>query len=367
MGMRVCYFGGYDWDHPRNRVMISGLTRCGAGVVECHSRHPVKAIRALSLIARYWHIRRHVDLIVVGASCHAYVPLAWALSRLTRKPLVFDAFVSVFETWAEESRRSGPYNVRGRCAYLLDKVGACLSDIVLLDTEEHAAYFCENFALPEAKVRWVQVGAYYDAFVPRERDRALPFQVLFAGSFLPLHGVDVVVRAADLLGGEPDIVIELIGGGDERPRAERSCRSPKVVFREPVPYPQYARLLSRADVALGVFGVTRKAARVIPCKVYDALAAGVPVITADTPAVRRLLRHGHNAILVPPGDAHALADGILLLRKDPALRAHLAREGRRTFEEVGIPEVVGRKLLSICAAALDQAAAGRAGRTPEAK
>lgn len=316
--------------------------------MECHSRHPLKVIRALSLIAQYWHMRNHVDLLVVGASGHAYVPLAWILSRLTRKPLVFDAFVSVFESWVEESRRSEPYGMRGRYAYLLDKLSAVLSDVVLLDTEEHVAYFCETFGVPETKIKSVQVGADCSVFVPRKRDRSGPFRVLFAGSFLPLHGADVVVQAAELLGDQLDIAIELIGEGEERSRVEDSCRSPHVVFRKPVPYPEYARKLSQADLALGAFGATPKAARVIPCKVYDALAAGVPVLTADTLAVRHLLRHGHNAFLVPPGDARALADRLLLLKKDPGLREHLALEGRRTFDLIGAPEIVGRKLLLIC-------------------
>ncbi len=162
-------------------------------------------------------------------------------------------------------------------------------------------------------------------------------------------------------------MIELIGEGEELPRAKRSRRSENLEFREPVPFDEYAGILSQADVALGAFGVTRKAARVIPCKVYDALAAGVLLITADTPAIRRLLRHGHNAILVPPGDAPALANGILLLRKEPLLRARLAEEGKRIFEEVGTPEVVGRRLLTICEKALERDGAQYVGRTSEAK
>jgi glycosyltransferase involved in cell wall biosynthesis len=107
-------------------------------------------------------------------------------------------------------------------------------------------------------------------------------------------------------------------------------------------------MLSQADVALGAFGGTAKAARVIPCKVYDALMIGVPVITAATPAVGRVLRHRLNAILIPPNDPETLAQEILVLKSDPVLRSILAVEGKCAFIEIGKPEVVGRKVRSIC-------------------
>jgi glycosyltransferase involved in cell wall biosynthesis len=49
---------------------------------------------------------------------------------------------------------------------------------------------------------------------------------------------------------------------------------------------------------------------VIPNKVFQALACGTPVVTADTPATRELLRDGESALLVPPGDPAALVDAI---------------------------------------------------------
>ena len=62
-----------------------------------------------------------------------------------------------------------------------------------------------------------------------------------------------------------------------------------------------------ADVCLGVFGGSDKAARVVPNKVYDALACGRPVVTAATAGARELLHDGEDALLVPPADAAALA------------------------------------------------------------
>ena len=344
--MRICYFGGYDRDHPRNRVMIAGLEKCGMEVIECHSRHPSKVIRSILLVARYRRVRTRIDVIIVGASCHAYVPIAWVLSRLNRKPLIFDAFVSMYECWEEQTTTNW---ILGLFAFLLDKISASMSDVVLLDTEEHVTYFCDTFGFSNAKVRSIPVGAYCDMRLPAKTDhRASPFKVVFAGSFLPLHGADVIIQAAELLKDDLDIIIELIGDGEERSQLEHSCNVSNVVFKKPVPYREYLCILSQFDVALGAFGATPKAARVVPCKVYDALMAGVPLITAATPAVSRLLCNRLNAVLIPPRDPIALAKEIRTLKENPALRRLLAQEGRRTFVEIGRPEMVGQRVRCIC-------------------
>ena len=56
-----------------------------------------------------------------------------------------------------------------------------------------------------------------------------------------------------------------------------------------IAYEQLPAELQRAGCALGVFGTSGKAARVIPNKAFQALACGTPLVTADTPAARELL------------------------------------------------------------------------------
>lgn len=351
--MRVCYFGGYDQQHVRARVLLAGLRARGVEIIECHSRHPLPIVRVLSLIQQYTRARRSTDIIVVGAAGHAYVPLAWVLARLTRKPLIFDAFVSVFENWQERTHRQRPRGAAGWSAWALDALSMSLADRVLLDTEDHVEYVRRALDLPSTKMKSIPVGSDLEGAMSLTPHGAAPCRVVFVGSFLPLHGAEVIVQAAALLHDQQDLAFELVGNGETRPLAERACQNRRVAFRDPISAHDYAALLQQADIALGAFGTTPKATRVIPCKVYDALAVGVPLITADTPAVRRLLRDGQHALLVPPGDARALAEAIMRLKRDPALGARLAAAGRRTFTEVGRPAVIGEALAAICAEVLN--------------
>jgi glycosyltransferase involved in cell wall biosynthesis len=90
-------------------------------------------------------------------------------------------------------------------------------------------------------------------------------------------------------------------------------------------------MIAKADVCLGIFGRTEKASRVIPYKVYEALAMKKPVITGDSPAAREILHDQVHVLLSPMGEPEALAQRILRLREDPELRRRIAEEGHRLF------------------------------------
>src|SRR5207342_1059580 len=89
--------------------------------------------------------------------------------------------------------------------------------------------------------------------------------------------------------------------------------------------------------------MSNKAQRVIPNKAYHALACGAPLITADTPAARELLRDGENALLVPPGDPAALALAMRRMAADPELGRALSRGGRSVYEKQASEEVLGAR------------------------
>jgi len=99
------------------------------------------------------------------------------------------------------------------------------------------------------------------------------------------------------------------------------------------------------DVCLGVFGTSDKAARVVPNKVYDALAAGRPLVTADSAAARELLQDGRDALLVPAGDGAALAAALRrLLDRDE--RSRLGAAALELYRRRCTPEAVAATLLS---------------------
>ena len=84
-----------------------------------------------------------------------------------------------------------------------------------------------------------------------------------------------------------------------------------------VPYEELVDQIALADVCLGIFGDSDKAARVVPNKVYQVISAGRPLITRTSPAMHELLPEPMDGLyLVPPEDPRALADAIRKFRLD---------------------------------------------------
>ncbi len=147
------------------------------------------------------------------------------------------------------------------------------------DTAANAELFR---SLGAGKVAVCFVGAEERVFEPGWVPEAA--RALFVGKLIPLHGLETILAAARLA---PDLRFRIVGSGQlDQLLADRP---PNV---EHVPWVEYEHLpdeLHRASCALGIFGTSAKAARVIPNKVFQALACGTPVVSADTPAARELL------------------------------------------------------------------------------
>ena len=111
------------------------------------------------------------------------------------------------------------------------------------------------------------------------------------GKWSPLHGADTVLDAAERLAGEP---FQFVLAGEGQLSAELRARIAarrlaNVTWLGMVSHDELRSRMLAADVCLGVFGGSAKAARVVPNKVYDALACGRPLVTLDAAAGRAAL------------------------------------------------------------------------------
>jgi len=368
-GIKILYFGTYSRgeEYARNLALINGLKNLGAEVEECHTQlwpgfqdkmgavkrgvfsNMIALVKAyLRLIEQYSRSGKF-DYMFVGYIGQFDVFLARALKIIHRKPIIFDAFYSLYDTMVKDRGLYPERSPMAKILRLVDRFSVKCSDLALLDTTEHIKYFCAEFGLEKERFLAVPLGVDQDNFHPRPapaEDGVL--EVLNYSSYIPLHGLDVILQAADLLRDHKDIRFTLIGKGQLFPEMKALAEKLKldnVIFIEWLAHKDLVEKAADADVLLGIFGTTEKASRVIPYKAYEALALARPLVTGDSPASRELLVDGRHCLLSPMGDAKSLAEKILLLKENPELRKSMAENGRKIFEEKCSWESIGGSIL----------------------
>ena len=155
----------------------------------------------------------------------------------------------------------------------------------------------------------------------------------YAGHLYAWKGVDVLLEALVRL---PDVQGLIVGGHQAEPDlarmtslAERLGLSGRITFTGLVEPRRVAGLLTQADVLVLPNHASAISTRFTsPLKLFEYMAAGRPIVASDLPSIREVLTDGSNALLIPPGDAGALADAIARLLADPELAATLARAAK---------------------------------------
>jgi spore coat protein SA len=195
-------------------------------------------------------------------------------------------------------------------------------------------------AFPEHAQRLATVCNGTDAarFRPVAAPRACrgAFTFLFAGRLVPEKGVQVLLEAfARVLEVRPGVRLLLVGSSffDEAPRTahERALRAQAaglgdaVTFTGFLPHEALARCYAEAD-AVVVPSVWAEPSGLV---VLEAMACGTCVIASRTGGIPELIEHGHNGLLVPPGDVAALAAAMLRTLDEAGTRTRLGRQARQ--------------------------------------
>jgi glycosyltransferase involved in cell wall biosynthesis len=376
--LQVVLWGTYDLGKPRTRILVEGLRGSGLALIECHAnvwsgiddksaisnwrdrfRVAARWLAAYpSLVRRYLRLPRH-DVVVVGYLGHLDVLVLWPFAKLRGVPILWDAFLSLHETVVEDRQAVAPAHPLALLLYAWDWLAARAADLVLFDTAAHAEWFRRRFGLAPGRTAAVFVGAEPEAFAavpPPPHRQGEPTQVLFYGQFIPLHGIETIIEAAQR--SRPDAYRwTIIGDGQEAPRIRRRLAEHPVAnlaWLPSVPYGELRRHIAAADICLGIFGESGKAERVIPNKAFQALLAGRPLVTRDSPAMRELVGEGIAGVaLVPPGDPGAL---VAALDRLSANGGELDLRPLRALRDRICPDAIGRALASLLAAVADSRA-----------
>ena len=349
--MKLLFISGRESTYTRNAVLLKGLRENTIEIIECTDPSGSYLLRYPKTFGKFLFKRKEdFDLIFIGFFGQPLVPI---IKKLTDKHIIFDAFLSAYDTMCFDRKKISPQSMGGRFFYWLDKHSCELANTILLDTNTHIDYFINTFGLEREKFQRVFVGADDSVFYPRETNRYndRKFRVFYYGTYRPLHGIEYIIESAKKLDSYSDIEVTIVGKGPERKKIDNLVQELNVKntrFINWIPYEKLPHEIANADICLGGhFSNIDKAKRTIAGKTFQFIAMKKPIIVGDNPANRELFENKKNALLVEHANADAMAEAILELKSNDSLRRIIAEEGYKTFLRRCTPETIGKEIKEI--------------------
>lgn len=340
--MKILMLGVYDINfYSRGRIFYKGLK---SNSINTSIYLPKGKLKYLKLIKRI--LKRDFDKIIVTGKF--VLITSWLTKPIHRKKIIFDVFISDYENLVLDRKKVKKNTIKAKLLKMGDKVSCLLSNHNILDTNEHIAYFCKEFKLKKSKFSKVYVGADDEIFKPSK----IPSnkEIEFHGTFIPLQGIEHIIRAAKELEKEK-IKFKIIGEGDESKKIQKEAEKLNIknieFINKNVSLTELAKEIQKSEICLGVFGDSQKAKNVIPNKAYEIIASKKPLITSDTPGIREVFEDKKNCLLCKPYDHIDLAKKITKLKNNKKLKDKISNNGYKLFKERFSIQKTGEALLKV--------------------
>lgn len=333
---RVCFFQSYYTNYIRSQTLLEGLSQHELEIVPCivneHSwlRYPKAIFAFLKTV-------RHSDVVIANFRCWEIFPI---LRIITRKPIIYDAHISIWQSYCEERQKCRSNSFLGKLLFRIDALNCRLADRILIDTKTHADYFSDTFTIPREKFLPVYISCeetlFHPLTPPPRVDLPHETTLFWVGSGIPLQGLEVIIDAMKLVSELP-IHLRIAGSSpilDTINQRAISENVSNITFLGRIPREQVVTEIAYSDICLGGhYSLISKASNVIAGKLYEMIAMRKPVIAGDNEAVRELFTHKKDLFLCKMGSAASLANAISGLHKSPDLCEQLAESSYNLYSK----------------------------------
>lgn len=353
--MKVCYVLAYRAPtYIRTRSILEALRRIpGLEVFESINENN-GAFRYVETFRKTREIKERYDpdVYVLGFRGHEFY---WPLRRLVGdKPIIFDALMSPYAALSRENKH-GKVGALGAMGWRpIEQSILKDADLLLTDTFAHCNFYEQEFLLPARKLLAVPVGASEPDIIraPKLPEATTPsnqqMTALFYGSFLPLHGIDVILDAAHKVRDLP-IRFDFIGGDSRQAtRLASGCTEREITQYTHRAWMEFYELINtaipNADICLGgPFGNTDQAKRVITGKTSQCLALGKLTIIGEIEEDHGFIDK-ENCLLIPQGNPDALAKALRWAYSHQERLCRIGEQGRAIYAEKLSIKVIGERL-----------------------
>lgn len=297
----VLWWGRSDISYSRNRIIRKLFKELNYEIIDFFP-----LISCLAHVEAFLKNFNYMpSLIWVPCFRHRDVESAHIWSKKNNVPLVFDPLISSWDKKINERGLYSPKSIESKKILINESTIFNKADLIIADTECHADFYSKYLNISKKKISVVYVGAEEELFKPDAKN-SINNKVLFYGSFIELHGIDTIIKAAEI--STKKITWELIG---DISKINIPINSSKLIINEAIDYEKLPNKINSADILLGIFSNSKKANNVIPNKVYQSLACGKAVITRAADAYPKKIPLSNDALFfIEPNNPIALSEKI---------------------------------------------------------
>jgi glycosyltransferase involved in cell wall biosynthesis len=309
-------FGNYGPDYPRNRTLMQCLRKLGWEIIEYQPR-----ISALAHFEAAMHSFENISAVWVPCFRQRDVAAAAKWAQRRQVPLIFDPLISAYDKRVNERKKFSEDSKAAQKILRWESRLFAKADFVIADTLCHKDYFVKTLDCDQERIVVLPVSAEESLFYPESAPLKKKPEVLFFGTFIGLQGVKYIAESLRYYQG-PAISLTFLGDGPERDLVRSTAlthvnENVAVTFDDWVPFSDLAGQIRSAQVCLGVFGTGEKSFRVIPNKVYQALACDKPVVTMKGDAYPDMPENGPGGLYwCQAGDPQDIAEQLKLAVTD---------------------------------------------------
>ena len=211
------------------------------------------------------------------------------------------------------------------------------ADAVLCPSRVTAA-FLESLGVPPERLTVIPNGMEPSLFRATPLPVARPaLRILYIGTLAEWQGIPVLLRALALVRHELPVELCIVGSGRERQRRRlrrtiaRLGLEGAVFIEQPVAHEDVPEVIAQADVCVAPLGYNERNVTqgCCPLKVIEYMASARPVVAANLPVVRELLRDGIEGLLFEPENPEDLAQKLVTVLRSRELAEQLASAAAR--------------------------------------
>ena len=336
--------GNYNLkDYSRGRILYKGLKKNKVHT----SIFLIKKNKYLNLIKRI--LKKDYDILLVTGK--PILLLSWILKPIHRKKIIFDMFISDYDNLVNDRKIIKQNSIKAKLIWAIDKYSCKLANKIILDTNEHINYFIKEFNVNNKKFERVFIGADEEIFHTKKVIKSKKqFTILFHGTFIPLQGIEYIIKSAKLLEQEKEIKFKIIGNGQTFEKIQKlsfKLNSKNIEFMNFIKIDKLPKLISESDICLGIFGNTEKAKKVIPNKAYEIIAMQKPLITTNTIAIKELFTNEKDCLLCKISDEQSIVNAIKKLKNNKGLRKKISKNGYELFKKQCNTIMIGKVIKKI--------------------